>query len=379
MMPRTIAVVAALATAPVLVNAPASATPPIFGPPVEYANGPLGGGESHRTLRAHDLDGNGSLDLAFTDTVASVVRIALNDGVGGYAAQATYPSGGTGPEGLDVADFDNDGDADLIVANTVTSNVAILLNDGAGHFGTAGVTTATLAPTNVLVGDFNGDGNIDVSAHGIPAVPGVTVWLGNGDGTLGAARVIPTGLVFVTSHEVGDLNGDGRLDMVAGDAALGFYPMFGRGDGTFKVGRLVSVPLGHEDLTMADVDGDGVEDVIVGEVGSNRVKTYLGRGDGTFRSPIASTVNLSAGLPPTFLVAVAAADFDQDGYLDLALSGGTDQRLYLMRGDGAGSFTTVETHDVGAVIRTIAVGDLDGDGRTDLAAAGSGEVDVFLS
>lgn len=379
-MGRSIVVLGALAgvVLPLAAAPSTSAAEPLFDDPVVYPNGPLGGGESHRTVVARDLDGDGDLDLAFSDTARGQVHVMFGDGLGGFAAPTAYSSGGLLPGGIDAADLDGDGDLDLLVANSGSSALALLANDGDGGFAPGATVATTPDPTGVHAGDVDGDGRMDVVAHSATAIPGVTVWLGNGDGTLHKAQQVPTGLVFVTSLGVADLDDDGLLDLIAGDATLGFYPMLGRGDGTFDKAGLVRVGGGHEDLTVADVDDDGIADVVVGEVSRNKVKVFLGRGDGTFLAPIASTVNPDrALLPPTFLVAVTAEDWDRDGDLDLALSGGTDEHVYVMLGDGTGSFSTVEAHDVGAVARTLTAGDVNHDGCADLVVAASGEVDVL--
>jgi hypothetical protein len=254
-----------------------------------------------------------------------------------------------------------------------------------------GITSAVLA-------DVNGDGILDiVTANGFPGNEfvsggeGVSVLLGNGDGTFKPARaVLTTG--NPSSVVVGDFNGDGKPDIViAFDSEFGFgvttlSMLRGNGDGTFQAPSAIPIPffagfttdnvVGVSSLAAADFNGDGRLDLALGvsAITTNTVtggspfavydvEVLLNRGDGTFTA-VETPLN-SASEPQPLVV----ADFDGDGHPDLIASDST-----VLLGNGDGTFHTIPSSNgvFGSFQASGLVGDFNDDGRLDIATTVGG-------
>ena len=163
------------------------------------------------------------------------------------------------------------------------------------------------------VGDVNGDGFVDiVTANGFVAGgQGVSLLLGNGDGSFQAARsTLTTG--NPTYVAIADFNRDGKSDIVIvnGDNATTISVLFGNGDGSFQ-SPIDTVTGGSNTLAIADFNGDGKPDLVVTGT-SNIVTVLLNNGDGTFTSSYAATI---------FGPGLLAGDFNRDGFADFVCGG----------------------------------------------------------
>ena len=224
-----------------------------------------------------------------------------------------------------------------------------------GTFVSAAPYLANGAGTWVAVGDFNGDGKADF----VVANSGVSVWLGNGDGTF-RAPVNSAGGASPIALATGDFNGDGLLDVAAVYVNGGVAILLGNGDGTFQAAVNYAAGSGPAAVAVADFNGDGAADLAVANAGG--VSVLLGNGDGTFQA----AVNYAAGSGPA---AVAAGDFIGNGKADLAVVNATDGTLSVLLGNGDGTFQPAVSYAVGANPQAVALGDLNGDGRPDLVVA----------
>ena len=208
------------------------------------------------------------------------------------------------------------------------------MGNGDGTFQAARTFTAGKTIWSVAVGDFNGDGKLDL------AVPDggsntVSVLLGNGDGTFQAPRSFPVGTGPV-SVAVGDFNGDRVQDL----AVVNYFDftvsvLFGNGDGTFRAGGTFAASDYPWSVAVADFNGDGALDLVTANLGSTTVSVLPGNGDGTFQA----TQNFGAGFGPVF---VAVADVNGDGKPDLVVPSYYGRAISVLLGNGQ-SATTVAT------------------------------------
>jgi hypothetical protein len=250
----------------------------------------------------------------------------------------------------------------------------------------------------VVLGDLNGDGKADVVvANACPgcASASVGVLLGNGDSTFQPAVAYGSGGAGAVSVTVGDVNGDGKLDVVVVNQCVSLSNcnngtvsvLLGNGDGTLKAAAPFSLPgAGGYALSLVDLNGDGKLDLLLNVCPGNNcnpgtVAVMLGNGDGTFHTPVFYS---SGGLFP---MEIAVADINGDGKPDVVvtnlcmdascMTGGT---FAVLLGNGDGTFQLPKSNATSQEIFGVAVGDVDGDNKPDvvITAANSPQPNVAV-
>jgi hypothetical protein len=172
----------------------------------------------------------------------------------------------------------------------------------------------------------------------------------------------------------GDINGDGRSDIVYGSGATAngeLHPLLAQADGSYSPGVDIILPVGFGPACkLGDVNGDSKLDLICPSYASTKpaIAVLLGNGDGTFQSPILTSLGQTA--QPAALVIADSGDVNRDGHLDLVIADAANAFLLPLLGDGKGHFTSAATISVGGSPALVTLEDLNGDGRLDLVESG---------
>jgi len=311
-----------------------------------------------------DLDNDGSADLAMANEGSDDLSILFGRGDGTFEPETRVPAGAA-PVSLAVVDLDGDGAVDLAVADrgrpgAAPGGVSLLFGSGSGSFTAAAPLFAGAAPSAVAAGDFDGDGRPDL-AVGESQDQELWVFLGNGDGTF-RTPVRSPGFPASASVAVGDFNTDRKADLAVFTPSGDILIFFSRANGALSTptilrwsdGTFLSPPPGGTAATapglaaaspaglsgiVADLNGDGRDDVASVLPGKGRLQVFLNRGGGG--SFLARGPFLTGDTP----TALASADFNGDGLGDLAAA--------LASGSGSVLLNSGST-------------DADGDGVTDL-------------
>ena len=254
-----------------------------------------------------------------------------------------------------VGDFNNDGKLDIAVGLTNSDGsgeIDIYLGNGDGTFRPPVKTKTVVADAVMLAADFNGDGKLDLAV--LDGLGNTTIFLGRGNGKMVQQQVFDS---YCCTVKAADFNRDGKLDLLATGGSYGAVYL-GNGDGTFGSPIQISTQ-GYQldDPAIADFNGDGDLDLAASDFYNRSLFILLGNGDGTFQQ----------GMPyktAYYGYSATAADVNGDGNLDVVTSG-----FEVMLGKGDGTFTSDGGFNLGNYSSgaDVAIGDFNGDGKLDAA------------
>lgn len=314
-------------------------------------------------LVSRDFNGDGFEDLAYITAAPNpTVSVGINDGKGTF--NQVILAFDVQPKSITSGDVNGDGKMDLVFVNNSTdNNVYVLLGNGTGSFASPLRFKAGSNPNWAALGDFNGDQKLDLFiGNGNPAGNGTNyfaaMYLGNGDGTFAAGRGLGELAPFfdpARQVEVGDFNGDGKLDALFATNSLGVRVMLGDGAGGF-VSSMGGAPIGIVSIVVADFNRDGNSDYAY--LFSGRAFVFLGA---------ATTNPVIYDLPG--VIQFAAADINTDGKVDLI--GLTEDGVLQRYGNGDGKFGDIVAYSTGLKNSSLKVFETDGDGRLDILVAGT--------
>jgi VCBS repeat protein len=324
---------------------------------------------------------------------ATFASVACQLPLTGTSCRVNYPTGGEpyfGTGSLADADLNEDGNTDLVVANVIGTGdcnlgcLSILYGNSNGTFQAPIEINTGTSPEAVVVGDFNGDGRPDIA---MATFNSVTVLLNQGNDAAGHATFAPSsGSPFLLAGDpngpvfgmtTADLTGHGKVDLVLS----GQFEAFGsatcatqdcvqmltnKNDGSGNFNAAVAHPVdGSGEVTAAPLRGTALDDVIV--PGGGGFQVLLNQGNGTLGAPSAPFTYPGAEVPQ----AVAVADFNNDGKLDVAIADFDSSITVLFKGNGNGTFTFDDTVSDPTMMQgtddSLAAGDFNGDCKPDLA------------
>jgi len=364
-----------LAQGSIRVDLPVSQFVPV---PVQLSvasNYSFGGGQDPVSIAVADLNHDGNLDVVTANNSTANLSILLGDGKGGFTLKTNYPVG-TVPQGVAVGDFDGDGIPDIVATRVYGDEFILLKGLGDGNFAPATYQNfnATDPGGAVLVGDFNNDHKLDIVAVVKPV--GFTASMGVGNGSF--SNAVPKSISCDSAIAMGDFNHDGKLDIVV-SCSSGKYVsvLLGNGDGTFGAATNFSLPVNTSTavsgvVAVADLNHDGNLDVVVADQpGTNSVTIFLGNGDGSLT--LKTNYNLGFGAST-----VAIGDLNGDGIPDLVVGAGSS--VYVMLGNGDGTFGPRVNFPVGNNVEALAIADVNNDGQPDIISANEyGTISVLLN
>jgi hypothetical protein len=289
-----------------------------------------------------------------------------------FKGAATFPAH-LAPSAVVVADFNGDGNLDIAIANRSSNDVSILLGKGNGTFNTtvnysAGAGTD---PSGIAAADFNGDGKPDlVVADG--GSNSISVLMNSGTGTF-SAPVKYTLTSQPTSVAVGDLSGDGIADIAVTTAGNNTVTVFiNNGAGAFTNAGHYSTDGSPASVAIADFNGDGANDLVTANQTGNDVSVLLNQGGGSFAAAVnycvaqvTGTCNAGGSVNP---LSVVALDLNGDGKPDLAVAS-SSQSVVTLLNNGSGVFTLTAQSSASREPVSIAAGDFNKDGFQDVVVA----------
>lgn len=344
----------------------------VFGARQDYSTA----GRRLSSIALCDLESNGILDLVATHTDTNgVVTVLPGLGDGSFGTAEIIAQGGK-PTAVGVGDLNGDRVPDLVIAYSILSDqIRPMLGNGDRTFSQAEPVPVGVTPMAVLVADLDNDGAADliVMHTGLYSPDGdggsISIIPGHGDGTFGPRRDLARGSQ-PTALAIGDLDGDGEMDLVATTESGSAAVLLGRGDGSFLLGEDLPAGFGPRAVAVGDWNSNGIPDLMT--AGSGPITVHLAEPDGSYSQSDLGFLGLVSAL--------ATGDFDGDGLLDVLVVRRSANSVMVLFGDGAGGFDAGPMIGVGELPTSVCVGDFNADGIPDLAVTntGSGSVSVLL-
>lgn len=375
---------------------PASISPTQVMPGLEMRPS-LNAGSYPSAVATGDFDHDGHLDFVVANSASNDLWLYRGNGDNTFKTPEIVPlTKGSNPIYVAAADLRGSGNLDLIVAEYGSFTVGVLLNKGDGTFGIEQEFTLPQPPGAITIADFNHDGKLDIVAGMITTlnpVPGGVPWIamlaGNGDGTFQSATFSTNSYGYAGTSDIdsADVNGDGLPDLLITNPNLLQATIYlNNGDGTFSEGQDILDPgerWGPMDGRLGDINGDGCPDVVISEVLEFLI-VKTGDCAGHFSNP--TYVNM-----PQANTGLRLADVNGDGHLDIVSSSIVSQNVFqvytagntlsVALGDGKGNFGVPHVYTGNSESLFLALGDFKGNGFPSVitADADSDTVSLYMN
>jgi hypothetical protein len=346
-------------------------------------------GVSPSALDLVDVDGDGLLDIVVANQFSGDVSVLHSEGEAGFTSESRFRAGTglywledhdgklvvtsrEGTAGLVAGDFGGGSGSDLVAVNSGANSFSVLTGDGAGGFlnpSPARTYLTGLRPTVAVAGRFTVGPNLDLAVLDEGSGE-IAIFLGDGHGGFARAATVSAGNL-PTGLAVADVNGDGIADLLVGNDFGDVLTLLGNGDGTFqpyrRAGRNVA-------LAVADLTGTGRADFVFADEALDRVSvSYGGAAPAVFQD------RQNGLLAPS---AVSLSDLNGDGIPDLVVANGGGNNILVYPGLTGGGFGPEADGGRGFFVGTnpvsVTVQDLNGDGLPDLTVANQGSNDVSV-
>ncbi|GJM23001.1 MAG: hypothetical protein DHS20C15_29160 [Planctomycetota bacterium] len=323
------------------------------------------------------LNGDDVLDIAVAGQQQGPdgVTIHVGKAAGGFKIPVAIATGGSGASWIDVDDLNDDGLLDLVVANRLSDDVTILIKTLGGTYAPPVQLPVGEGPIFVEIEDLDDDGAVDLLVANAFSDE-VTHFWGLGDGTFDLAATYPV-CDGPWSLLVADLTGSGTRELVTSHSALqgascGVTVLQVEPRVGFQAHERVVLTDDPYRVRVADVNHDGVVDVITQSLATDELLVLPGTGDGRLESPIATALQGAVG-------EFELGDLNGDGVLDAAVLDPGADSLRILFGDGSGTFTPAPSLALASLPLEFELGDLDRDGHLDVVVAWtySNELGVF--
>ena len=350
-----------------------------------------------------DLDGDGLADVVVANNFFGTLSVLQNTGTPGTISFTAQPelslASGANAFGVAIADIDGDGKPDIVATDNANSQVSVFINSSTvGNFSFVSRSdfATGFGPEGVTIADMDGDGKPDIIVANYfdgtisilhnASVPGTILFAPQVPFTP-SAPIIGVGPLNITT---GDLNGDGLPDVVTTNAAPNVISVFQNTStvGVISLGASVDLVPGAastlNSVAIADIDGDGKQDILFGDQGSNNLYIIqnVNTGGSITGASFAPAVAYTVGNGPT---SIAIGDINGDGKPDVVASNNIDNTVSVLLNtatsgtiDGTSLATHTEIPSGGSQLVYIAVGDLDGDGLPDVAVVDNYGTDVVI-
>jgi hypothetical protein len=335
---------------------------------VTVSTNALGGYPS--SVIAADIYGNGKLALISMDSGANTLTVLTNNGSDVFGSNATITVGAN-PQCVIAADVNGDGKVDLITANANDFTLTVLTNNGSGVFGSNATLPIVSGNPESVVAVTNLDGHglmalISANDHG--GMYGMlTVFTNNGNGVYGSNATITLDN-HGNSVVAADINGDGLPDLIvsANYSDTTLTVLTNDGSGGFAVNATQTLDTIPTTVIAADIYGNGQPALVSANFDASTLTVLTNNGSGIFGSNATLTVGSGAE-------SVIAADMNGDGKVDLITANAYDDTLTVLTNNGSGVFSSNATLDVDSSPSSVIAADLNGDGKLALISVNEGD------